>query len=181
MRTEKMNTENLTMKLNFKKMDGLIPAIIQDHRTGAVLMLGFMNPEAYEKTCKERRVTFYSRTKNRLWTKGEESGNFLNVVVVLHDCDNDTLLIRVNPAGPACPFDAACCWADGDCPGGWCDGAIACGCIDLCPMCGACMADADCGLSTPPPPSVSSSARTPGPFAVEPSARNSAAGSGWLS
>jgi phosphoribosyl-ATP pyrophosphohydrolase/phosphoribosyl-AMP cyclohydrolase len=88
--------------MDFKKLDGLIPAIIQDARTSRVLMLGFMNSEALGKTRKEGRVTFYSRTKSRLWTKGEESGNFLHVVDILEDCDRDTLLIKVNPAGPVC-------------------------------------------------------------------------------
>ena len=83
-------------------MEGMIPAIIQDAGTDKVLMLGFMNPEALEKTRKEGKVTFYSRTKERLWTKGEESGNFLHVVDILEDCDRDTLLIRANPAGPVC-------------------------------------------------------------------------------
>ncbi len=90
------------MNLDFDKMQGLIPAIIQDARTKNVLMLGFMNKEAYDKTLEIGKVTFYSRTKQRLWTKGEESGNFLNVVSIDKDCDNDTLLIKVNPVGPVC-------------------------------------------------------------------------------
>lgn len=90
------------MKLDFDKMNGLIPAIIQDDQTNKVLMLGFMNEEALEKTQETKKVTFFSRTKNRLWTKGEESGNFLNVVSIQEDCDNDTLLIKVNPVGPVC-------------------------------------------------------------------------------
>ncbi len=90
------------MKIDFAKLNGLVPAIIQDARTKKVLMLGFMNEEAYQKTAKEKRVTFFSRTKNRLWTKGEESGNFLDVVEILLDCDNDTLLIKANPMGPVC-------------------------------------------------------------------------------
>lgn len=90
------------MDLDFNKMQGLIPAIIQDARTKNVLMLGFMNQEAYNKTVELGKVTFYSRTKKRLWTKGEESGNFLNVVSIEEDCDHDTLLIKVNPAGPVC-------------------------------------------------------------------------------
>ena len=89
------------MELNFDKMNGLVPAIIQDNYTQKVLMLGFMNEEAYQKTVETGKVTFFSRTKNRLWTKGEESGNFLNVVSIKADCDNDTLLIMVNPVGPA--------------------------------------------------------------------------------
>ena len=84
--------------LNFQKLGGLIPAIIQDAQTKNVLMLGFMNQEAYDKTVADGKVTFFSRTKNRLWTKGEESGNFLNVVSIEEDCDNDTLLIKVRPA-----------------------------------------------------------------------------------
>ena len=90
------------MELNFNKMGGLIPAIIQDERTNKVLMLGFMNEEALEKTQTTGKVTFFSRTKNRLWTKGEESGNFLNLVSITEDCDQDTLLIKVHPEGPVC-------------------------------------------------------------------------------
>lgn len=88
--------------MDFKKLDGLIPAIIQDASSSRVLMLGFMNAEALEKTRKEGKVTFFSRTRNRLWTKGEESGNFLHVVDILEDCDLDTLLIKATPAGPVC-------------------------------------------------------------------------------
>ena len=90
------------MNIDFNKMQGLVPAIIQDARTKNVLMLGFMNEEAYNKTIEIGKVTFFSRTKNRLWTKGEESGNFLNVVSIEEDCDHDTLLIKVNPVGPVC-------------------------------------------------------------------------------
>ena len=86
--------------MDFQKLNGLVPAIIQDARTSTVLMLGFMNSEALDKTREEGKVTFYSRTRNRLWTKGEESGNFLHVVEILEDCDKDTLLIKANPAGP---------------------------------------------------------------------------------
>lgn len=82
------------MELDFDKMNGLVPAIIQDNETRKVLMLGFMNKEAYDKTVETGKVTFFSRTKNRLWTKGEESGNFLHVVSIKADCDNDTLLIQ---------------------------------------------------------------------------------------
>lgn len=89
-------------QVDFKKMDGLIPVIIQDAETQTVLMLGFMNDEALVKTQEIGKVTFFSRTKNRLWTKGEESGNFLNVVSIAIDCDDDTLLIKVNPVGPVC-------------------------------------------------------------------------------
>ena len=97
-------------KLNFEKMNGLIPAIIQDNSTQKVLMLGFMNQEAYEKTQETGKVTFYSRTKKRLWTKGEESGNFLTVLSIAPDCDQDTLLIKVNPAGPVCHTGNDTCW-----------------------------------------------------------------------
>ena len=100
------------MELDFEKMNGLIPAIIQDNYTQKVLMLGFMNKEAYEKTMETGKVTFFSRTKNRLWTKGEESGNFLHVVSVKADCDNDTLLIMVHPEGPVCHKDTDTCWGD---------------------------------------------------------------------
>ncbi len=89
-------------QIDFNKMNGLIPAIIQDAETQNVLMLGFMNEEALTKTQEIGKVTFFSRTKNRLWTKGEESGNFLNVVSIAIDCDNDTLLVKVNPVGPVC-------------------------------------------------------------------------------
>lgn len=98
------------MNLDFDKSGGLIPAIIQDELTSKVLMLGYMNPEALEKTIATNQVTFFSRTKNRLWTKGEESGNFLNVVSITPDCDNDTLLIKVHPVGPVCHTGADTCW-----------------------------------------------------------------------
>ncbi|MCG8579972.1 MAG: bifunctional phosphoribosyl-AMP cyclohydrolase/phosphoribosyl-ATP diphosphatase HisIE [Bacteroidales bacterium] len=101
------------MTINYNKLgNGLIPAIIQDAVTYKVLMLGFMNEEAYEKTKAERKVTFYSRTKERLWTKGEESGNFLNVVSMAIDCDDDTLLIKVNPVGPVCHKGTDTCWGE---------------------------------------------------------------------
>lgn len=96
--------------MDFEKLGGLIPAIIQDHRTNKVLMLGFMNAEAYKKTKKEGRVTFYSRTKQRLWTKGEESGNFLHVIEIAEDCDKDTLLIKASPAGPVCHTGSDTCF-----------------------------------------------------------------------
>ncbi len=96
--------------MDFKKLNGLIPAIIQDASTDTVLMLGFMNEEALEKTREEGKVTFFSRTKNRLWTKGEESGNFLNVVEIFEDCDQDTLLIKVNPVGPVCHTGSDTCF-----------------------------------------------------------------------
>ena len=100
------------MKLDFQKSEGLIPAIIQDAKTNKVLMLGYMNEEAYNKTVEEKFVTFYSRSKKRLWTKGEESGNTLKVVDILADCDNDTLLIKVKPAGPVCHTGKDTCWSE---------------------------------------------------------------------
>lgn len=97
--------------LNFNKNpDNLIPAIIQDATTKTVLMLGYMNEEAYRQTISSQKVTFFSRTKNRLWTKGEESDKFLNLVSIEADCDNDTLLIQVNPTGPVCHTGADTCW-----------------------------------------------------------------------
>mgnify|MGYP000957591421 CR=1 FL=1 len=98
------------MELDFEKVGGLIPAIIQDDYTNKVLMLGYMNGEALAKTQETGKVTFFSRTKQRLWTKGEESGNFLNVVSIKEDCDNDTLLIKVNPVGPVCHTGADTCF-----------------------------------------------------------------------
>ena len=98
--------------MDFDKMNGLIPAIIQDADTAKVLMLGFMNKEAYDKTVETGKVTFFSRTKNRLWTKGEESGNFLNVVSIKEDCDQDTLLIQVHPVGPVCHTGTDTCWGE---------------------------------------------------------------------
>jgi phosphoribosyl-ATP pyrophosphohydrolase/phosphoribosyl-AMP cyclohydrolase len=99
-------------QLDFSKLNGLIPAIIQDNTTNVVLMLGFMNEEALAKTEETGQVTFFSRSKKRLWTKGEESGNFLNVVSIASDCDNDTLLIKVNPVGPVCHTGADTCWGE---------------------------------------------------------------------
>lgn len=99
------------MNIDFtKNTDGLIPAIIQDVETKNVLMLGYMNQEAFDTTLSTNKVTFFSRTKNRLWTKGEESGNFLNLVSFALDCDNDTLLIQVKPVGPTCHKGTATCW-----------------------------------------------------------------------
>jgi phosphoribosyl-ATP pyrophosphohydrolase/phosphoribosyl-AMP cyclohydrolase len=99
------------MNIDFSKSpDGLVPAIIQDNTTGKVLMLGYMNAEALDKTQKEKRVTFFSRSKKRLWTKGEESGNFLNVVSMVSDCDDDTLLIKCHPQGPTCHTGSDTCW-----------------------------------------------------------------------
>jgi len=90
------------MELDFEKMDGLVPAIIQEGKTGEVLMLGFMNKEAWEKTLKTKKVTFWSRTRNKLWTKGETSGNFLLVKSIYIDCDDDSILIKAEPKGPTC-------------------------------------------------------------------------------
>ena len=98
------------MEIDFGKMNGLVPAIIQDASPKNVLMLGFMNKEAYDKTVETKRVTFYSRSRNCLWTKGETSGNFLNIVSIENDCDNDTLLIKVNPEGPVCHKGTDTCW-----------------------------------------------------------------------
>lgn len=101
------------MKIDYSKYaDGLVPAIVQDFNTQKVLMLGFMNEEALKKTMAEGKVTFYSRSKNRLWTKGEESGNHLMVKEVLSDCDNDTLLIKAHPLGPVCHTGADTCWSE---------------------------------------------------------------------
>lgn len=100
------------MDIDFGKMNGLIPAIIQDATTKNVLMLGFMNKEAYEKTIATGRVTFWSRTRNQLWTKGETSGNYLNLVDIKVDCDNDTLLVKVNPDGPTCHKGTDTCWGE---------------------------------------------------------------------
>ncbi len=100
------------MKLDYSKLNGLVPAIVQDASTGKVLMLGFMNEEALAKTLETNQVTFFSRTKNRLWTKGEESGNFLNVVSIAEDCDHDTLLIQANPVGPVCHKGWDTCFND---------------------------------------------------------------------
>lgn len=97
------------MKIKYNN-DGLVPAIIQDANTHTVLMLGYMNEEAYEKTMSTKQVTFFSRSKQRLWTKGEESGHFLNLVDIKNDCDHDTLLIRVNPVGPTCHTGSDTCW-----------------------------------------------------------------------
>ncbi len=98
------------MKLDFQKTGGLIPTVIQDVNTNKVLMLGYMNEESLKITEEIGKVTFFSRSKNRLWTKGEESGNFLKVVSITPDCDNDTLLIKVHPNGPVCHTGADTCW-----------------------------------------------------------------------
>lgn len=99
-------------ELDFEKNDGLIPAIIQDYTTNKVLMLGYMNREAVEKTIAEKIVTFFSRSKQRLWTKGETSGNFLHLVSIVQDCDNDTLLVKANPVGPVCHTGADTCFSE---------------------------------------------------------------------
>ena len=100
------------MEINFEKLGGLVPAIIQDATTNKVLMLGFMNQEAYDKTVATGLVTFWSRTRNTLWTKGETSGNTLTVKEILNDCDQDTLLIKAVPAGPVCHTGADTCWGE---------------------------------------------------------------------
>src|SRR5258705_6503659 len=101
------------MKIDFLKYsDGLVPAIVQDERTGKVLMLGFMNQDAVNKTTESGQVTFYSRSKKRLWTKGEESGNFLDLKAIIPDCDNDTLLVKAIPRGPVCHTGADTCFGE---------------------------------------------------------------------
>ncbi len=98
------------MRIDFEKGDGLVPAIIQDWSTNKVLMLGYMNEEALKKTREDQKVTFYSRTKKRLWTKGETSGNYLHLKEIISDCDHDTLLIKVEPAGPTCHTGSDTCF-----------------------------------------------------------------------
>lgn len=101
------------MNIDFSKTEGgLVPAIVQDAITKNVLMLGYMNKEAVDKTLETKKVTFYSRSKNRLWTKGEESGNFLNLVSISVDCDQDTLLIKASPMGPTCHKGTDTCWGE---------------------------------------------------------------------
>ena len=104
--------QKVQMELNFEKLNGLVTAIIQDDCTGKVLMLGFMNREAYEKTVETGLVTFFSRTRQTLWTKGETSGNLLHVVSIKADCDNDSLLIKVHPDGPVCHTGTDTCWGE---------------------------------------------------------------------
>ena len=105
--------KNKTMNINFNKTpDNLIPAIIQDSETKNVLMLGYMNQEALDQTLATNKVTFFSRTKNRLWTKGEESGNFLDLISIKEDCDNDTFLVKVKPVGPTCHTGLDTCWQE---------------------------------------------------------------------
>ena len=100
------------MNIDFAKGNGIVPVVIQDNNTLQVLMVGYMNEEAYIKTSEEKKVTFFSRSKNRLWTKGETSGNYLYVEEVLTDCDNDSLLIKVNPAGPVCHTGSISCFGN---------------------------------------------------------------------
>jgi phosphoribosyl-ATP pyrophosphohydrolase/phosphoribosyl-AMP cyclohydrolase len=98
------------MDIDFSKGNGLVPVVIQDYSTLQVLMVGYMNKEALDKTVREKRVTFFSRSKNRLWTKGETSGNYLNVIEIFPDCDNDSILIKVKPEGPVCHTGTTSCF-----------------------------------------------------------------------
>ena len=107
------------MKINWEKVNGLVPAIVQDANTKTVLMMGYMNEEALEKTQETGKITFFSRSKNRLWTKGETSQNFLNLKSVNVDCDNDTLLVMAEPDGPTCHLGTTTCW--GEQPGNFLD------------------------------------------------------------
>ena len=100
------------MKIDFEKSGGLVPAIIQDPNTKNVLMLGYMNQEAFEKTVATKKVTFWSRSRNCLWTKGETSGNYLNLIDIKVDCDNDTLLVKAIPDGPTCHTGTDTCWGE---------------------------------------------------------------------
>jgi len=100
------------MNINFEKSDGLVPCIVQDNTTLQVLMLGYMNQEAVDKTIETNKVTFFSRSKNRIWVKGEESGNFLDVKSILVDCDEDTILIKAEPIGPTCHTGSKTCWSE---------------------------------------------------------------------
>lgn len=109
-----MITKENMNALAWEKMDNLLPAIVQDARSGKVLMQGYMNTEALEATLDSKKVTFYSRSKSRLWQKGESSGNTLNLVSVSADCDNDALLVLANPVGPTCHTGAESCWFEGD-------------------------------------------------------------------
>lgn len=102
------------MVIDFEKMNGLVPAVIQDAETGKVLMLGYMNKAAYEITITTKKVTFWSRTRQCLWTKGETSGNYLDLVDIRSDCDNDSLLIKVHPEGPVCHKGTDTCWGEGN-------------------------------------------------------------------
>ncbi len=100
------------MEIDFNKMNGLVPAIVQDAQTKTVLMLGYMNEEAYRKTMETGKVTFWSRSRNTLWTKGETSGNYLHLVDIKSDCDNDALLVKANPEGPTCHKGTDTCWGE---------------------------------------------------------------------
>ncbi len=111
-RTYNIKRKNKGMKIDFDKSNGLVPAIIQDADTLKVLMLGYMNKEAFDKTMDTRLVTFYSRSRKCLWTKGETSGNYLDLVSIESDCDNDTLLVKVHPHGPACHTGTDTCWGE---------------------------------------------------------------------
>ena len=102
----------MNQALNFEKMNGLIPAVIQDERSGQVLMVGFMNEDALHKTIGDKRVTFWSRTKKRLWQKGETSGNFLEVISIQQDCDNDSILVKARPQGPVCHTGSYTCFGE---------------------------------------------------------------------
>ncbi|WP_347349809.1 bifunctional phosphoribosyl-AMP cyclohydrolase/phosphoribosyl-ATP diphosphatase HisIE [Flavobacterium sp. CSZ] len=102
----------MNMDIDIKSAHGLIPAIIQDSETKNILMLGYMNEESLQKTIETQKVTFFSRSKQRLWTKGEESGNFLNLISIKNDCDGDTLLIQAKPVGPTCHTGADTCWQE---------------------------------------------------------------------
>lgn len=114
-----MNAATLDIDaLDFAKAGGLLPGVVQDARTGTVLMLGYLSRESLEETLKRRRVVFFSRSRNRLWEKGETSGNTLNLVSVEPDCDSDALLLRVNPVGPTCHRDTPSCFGDGQPPTG---------------------------------------------------------------
>ncbi|RJT27282.1 bifunctional phosphoribosyl-AMP cyclohydrolase/phosphoribosyl-ATP diphosphatase HisIE [Buttiauxella izardii] len=107
-----MLTQEQQDQLDWAKTDGLMPVIVQHAKSGEVLMLGYMNPQALAQTIESGKVTFFSRTKQRLWTKGETSGNFLNVVNIASDCDNDTLLILANPIGPTCHLGTSSCFGE---------------------------------------------------------------------
>ena len=100
------------LNIDFYKGNGLVPAIIQDAETKNVLMLGYMNREALDKTLETKKVTFWSRSRNQLWTKGETSGNFLDLIDIKSDCDNDTLLVKVHPHGPTCHTGTDTCWGE---------------------------------------------------------------------
>ncbi len=100
------------LNIDFEKGNGLVPAIVQDAVTKNVLMLGYMNQEALDKTLATKKVTFWSRSRNQLWTKGETSGNFLDLIDIKSDCDNDTLLVKVHPHGPTCHTGTDTCWGE---------------------------------------------------------------------